>query len=339
MKKALITGVTGQIGSYLAELLLSKGYEVWGLIRRTSIINTQRIDHLYQDPHEGNTKFHLVRGDLSDQSSLINAICESDPDEIYHLAAMSHVQVSFQTPEYTADVVGIGTLRMLEATRNVIGSQGRFYHSSSSEMFGNSPPPQYEDTPFDPQSPYAVAKVFAHNITKNYRDWHGMYAVNGICFNTESPRRGETFVTRKISIAASKIKAGKQKCLYLGNLNAKRDWGYAEDYCKGIWASLQQDYPDDYIFATGISHTVRDFCDRCFSTLGIPLRWEGHDENEKGVDDNGRVLVAVDKKYYRPCEVHHLCGDSSKALNKLNWTAETSMEEIADIMVMADSTY
>ena len=336
MKKALITGVTGQIGSYLAELLLSKGYEVWGLVRRTSTINTQRIDHLYQDPHDCNTKFHLIRGDLSDQSSLVNAIYESDPDEIYALAAQSHVQVSFQIPEYTANVTGLGALRMLEAMR-VARSHARFYHASSSEMFGNSPPPQNENTVFDPQSPYAAAKLFAHNITKNYRDWHGMYAVNGICFNTESPRRGETFVTRKISIAVNKIKAGQQDCLYLGNIDAYRDWGYAPEYCRGIWLSLQQDYPDDYIFATGQSHSVREFCELCFREVDIQLNWIGKGLLGHGCDQNGKIVVAIDNKYYRPCEVHHLCGDATKAHTKLGWYHQTNIQQLATLMVQADN--
>ncbi|MCK9230774.1 MAG: GDP-mannose 4,6-dehydratase [Syntrophales bacterium] len=319
MKKALITGITGQDGSYLAELLLGKGYEVHGLIRRSSSFNTGRIDHLYRDPHEPDTRLFLHFGDLAVSAHLAALLYDIRPDEIYHLGAQSHVRVSFDLPEYTGDITGLGTTRLLEAIRKS-GIGVRFYQASSSEMFGEAPPPQSESTPFQPQSPYAVAKVYAYHVAKNYRDAYGLYACNGILFNHESPRRGETFVTRKITRAATRIKMGLQDTLYLGNLDAKRDWGYAGDYVEAMWLMLQQDKPDDYVIATGETHSVREFAEEVFSRLD--LRFDDY--------------VRIDKRYFRPTEVDVLLGDASKALKQLQWEPKTSFRELIDMMVAAD---
>jgi len=319
MKTALITGITGQDGSYITELLLSKGYTVYGVIRRSSSFNTGRIDHIYQDPHDPQPKLRLLYGDLNDASSLNKIIRTAQPDEIYHLGAQSHVRVSFDVPQYTCEITGLGTVRLLEAMR-ATGVKTRFYHASSSEMFGSSPPPQNEQTPFHPRSPYAAAKIYAHWMTVNYRDGYGLFACNGILFNHESPRRGETFVTRKITKAAARIKLGRQDKLFLGNLDAKRDWGYAPDYMEAIWLMLQQDQPDDYVIATGETYTVRDFLDEAFRHLGID--WKKH--------------VEIDPRYYRPTEVDVLMGDASKAGKKLNWRPKVKFAELVRIMVDAD---
>ena len=318
-KRALITGITGQDGSYLAELLLSKGYEVHGLIRRASTFNTSRIDHLYVDPHDTGAKLFLHYGDLSDGSRLTTLLADIEPDEVYNLAAQSHVRVSFDEPEHTADTTGMGTIRLLEAVR-MAGIQCRFYQASSSEMFGATPPPQNEETPFYPRSPYGAAKVYSYWITKNYREAYGMFAVNGILFNHESPRRGETFVTRKITRAVAAIKAGQQKHVYLGNLDSVRDWGYAAEYVEGMWRMLQVDEPDDFVLATGGSFTVRDFVETSFSHAG--LNWQDH--------------VKFDERYLRPTEVDALVGDASKAEAKLGWKATVDTAELARIMVDAD---
>ena len=319
MKKALITGVTGQDGSYLAELLLEKGYEVHGLIRRASTFNTSRVEHLYQDPHEEGTRFFLHYGDLTDGSRLVTLLQHVLPDEVYHLGAQSHVRVSFDEPEYTGDTTGTGTTRLLEAIR-MIGLQCRFYQASSSEMFGATPPPQNELTPFHPRSPYGAAKVYGYWMTRNYREAYGMYAVNGILFNHESPRRGETFVTRKITRAAGRIKAGLDHELYLGNLDAVRDWGYAEEYVEGMWRMLQADEPDDYVLATGTAYTVRDFLELAFAHAG--LDWRDH--------------VRFDARYLRPAEVDALIGDASKAEAQLGWKPRVLVPELAQLMVDAD---
>jgi GDPmannose 4,6-dehydratase len=319
MKKALITGVTGQDGSYLAELLLTKGYEVHGLIRRASSFNTHRLDPIYRDPHESNVHFFMHYGDLSDSGSLVNLIHALEPDEIYHLGAQSHVKVSFEIPEYTADSTAMGTVRMLEAVK-AAGIEARFYQAGSSEMFGASPPPQSEATPFHPRSPYAVAKVMAHWMVVNYREAYGMYACNGLLFNHESSRRGETFVTRKITRAVARIKAGIQHKLYLGNLDSKRDWGYAPEYVEAMWLMLQQDEPEDFVIATGEAHSVREFCEVAFGHAG--LDWE--------------TYVEIDPGYYRPAEVDHLRGDPSLAQEKLGWKARTNFTELARLMVEAD---
>ncbi len=318
-KKALITGVTGQDGSYLAELLLDKGYEVHGLIRRASTFNTGRLDPIYRDPHERGVHFLMHYGDLSDSGSLVNLIRNLEPDEIYHLGAQSHVKVSFEIPEYTADATGMGTMRMLEAIR-ASGVETRFYQASSSEMFGAAPAPQSESTPFHPRSPYGVAKVFAYWATVNYREAYGMHASNGILFNHESPRRGETFVTRKITRAVARIKAGIQEKLYIGNLDAVRDWGYAPEYVEAMWLMVQHDEPLDLVIATGESHSVREFCEVAFGHAG--LDWEGH--------------VEVDPNYFRPSEVDFLQGDASKAKELLGWEAKVKFDELAKIMVDAD---
>lgn len=318
-KRALITGITGQDGSYLAELLLSKGYEVHGLIRRASTFNTTRIDHLYVDPHDPAAKLFLHYGDLSDGSRMVTLISEIQPDEVYHLAAQSHVRVSFDEPEHTADTTGTGTIRLLEAVR-MSGVHCRFYQASSSEMFGATPPPQNEETPFYPRSPYGAAKVYSYWITKNYREAYGMFAVNGILFNHESPRRGETFVTRKITRAVAAIAAGKQDLVHLGNLDSVRDWGYAAEYVEGMWRMLQADEPDDFVLATGGSFTVRDFVEAAFSRAG--LDWEKH--------------VRFDERYLRPTEVDALVGDASKAKDVLGWVPEIDTAELARIMVDAD---
>ncbi|MCQ2001767.1 GDP-mannose 4,6-dehydratase [Arthrobacter zhaoxinii] len=318
-KRALITGITGQDGSYLAELLLRKGYEVHGLIRRASTFNTSRVDHLYVDSHDPEAKLFLHYGDLSDGSRLVTMLAGLKPDEVYNLAAQSHVRVSFDEPEHTADTTGMGTVRLLEAVR-LAGIDTRFYQASSSEMFGATPPPQNEDTPFYPRSPYGVAKVYSYWITKNYREAYGMYAVNGILFNHESPRRGETFVTRKITRAIAAIKAGQQEHLYMGNLDAIRDWGYAAEYVEGMWRMLQADEPDDFVLATGGNYSVRDFLTIAFEHAG--LNWEDH--------------VKFDERYLRPTEVDALVGDPSKAGAKLGWKATVHTPDLARIMVDAD---
>jgi GDPmannose 4,6-dehydratase len=318
-KRALITGLTGQDGSYLAELLLAKGYEVHGIIRRSSSFNTGRLDPIYHDPHEAGVRFFMHYGDLSDSGSMVNLIRDLQPDEIYHLGAQSHVKVSFEVPEYTADATGMGTVRMLEAIR-ASGVNTRFYQASSSEMFGAAPPPQNEETPFYPRSPYGVAKVFAYWITVNYREAHGLFACNGILFNHESPRRGETFVTRKITRAVARIKAGMQDKLFLGNLDAKRDWGYAPEYVEAMWMMLQQDEADDYVIAAGEAHTVREFCELAFQH--VDLDWERH--------------VEIDPRYFRPTEVDFLLGDPSKARRLLGWQVRTSLPDLVRTMVDAD---
>ncbi len=319
MKRALITGVTGQDGSYLVEFLLAKDYEVHGLVRRSSSFNTERLDPIYRDPHEAGVRFLMHYGDLSDSGSLVNLIRALDPDEIYHLGAQSHVQVSFQIPEYTSDATGMGTIRILEAIRSS-GVETRFYQASSSEMYGTAPPPQSEATPFHPRSPYGVAKMFSYWMTVNYREAHGLHANNGILFNHESPRRGETFVTRKITRAVARIKAGMQEKLYLGNLDAKRDWGYAPEYVEAMWLMLQQDHPDDYVIATGEAHTVREFCELAFGR----------------VDLDYRRYIEIDPRYYRPSEVDHLLGDPGRARKLLGWESRTTFEELVALMVDAD---
>ena len=334
--RALITGITGQDGSYLAELLLAKNYEVWGLVRRSSSFHTGRIDHLYKDPHESDVRLRLAYGDMSDAGSLHRILQTVQPDEIYNLAAQSHVKVSFEVPEYTADVVGLGTLRLLEAMRD-LGIASRFYQASSSEMFGlATESPQRETTPFHPRSPYAAAKVFAHQITRGYRESYGLFAVNGILFNHESPRRGETFVTRKISRAAARIKLGLQDRVYLGNLAARRDWGFAGDYVQAMWLMMRADDPEDYVIATGVSHSVRDFCEQCFAAVDLPLRWEGQGLAERGLGPREQVLVEVDPRYFRPAEVDALVGDASKARQKLQWSPTVTMEGLAQMMVEHD---
>ena len=338
-KVALITGITGQDGAYLAELLLSKGYVVHGVKRRSSLFNTQRVDHLYEPPHEKERRFHLHYGDLTDSTNLIRIIQEVRPHEIYNLGAQSHVQVSFETPEYTANADAVGVLRLLEAIRILgMGESTRFYQASTSELFGNAPEsPQSEKTAFRPRSPYGAAKLYAYWITVNYREAYGFYACNGILFNHESPRRGETFVTRKITRAVARISLGLQDRLYLGNLNAARDWGHARDYVEGMWRMLQQDAPDDFVLATGRSSTVRDFCTRAFAETGIDLAWEGENADECGrCRSTGRVLVAVDPRYYRPAEVYHLLGDASKAAGKLGWVPKTTLDELIAEMVASD---
>ena len=335
-KKALITGITGQDGSYLAELLLEKGYEVWGIIRRSSSFNTARIDHLYQDPHETDVRLKLHYGDLGDASSINQILKKVRPDEIYNLAAQSHVKVSFDIPEYTGDVTGLGAVRILEATRE-LGLEAKFYQASSSELYGKVvETPQSETTPFHPRSPYAAAKAYAYYITKNYRESYGIFAVNGILFNHESPRRGETFVTRKITRAAARIKLGLQSKLYLGNLDAKRDWGFAGDYVEAMWLMLQAEKPDDYVIATGETHSVREFCDIAFAHLGLPIRWEGRGVEERGLGPDGRVLIEVDPNYFRPAEVDLLLGDASKAGRELGWKPRVTFAELAKMMVDSD---
>ena len=335
-KKALITGITGQDGSYLAELLLEKGYEVWGIIRRSSSFNTARIDHLYQDPHESDVRLKLHYGDLGDASSINQILKKVRPDEIYNLAAQSHVKVSFDIPEYTGDVTGLGAVRILEATRE-LGLESKFYQASSSELYGKVvETPQSETTPFHPRSPYAAAKAYAFYITKNYRESYDMFAVNGILFNHESPRRGETFVTRKITRAEARIKLGLQSKLYLGNLDAKRDWGFAGDYVEAMWLMLQVEKPDDYVIATGETHSVREFCDITFAHIGLPIRWQGKGVEEKGLGPDGRVLIEVDPNYFRPAEVDLLLGDASKAERELGWKPRVTFAELAKMMADAD---
>lgn len=349
MKKALITGITGQDGSYLAELLLSKGYEVHGLIRRASTFNTGRIDHLYVDPHIAGTRLFLHYGDLTDSGQLTDIIYNIEIDEIYHLGAQSHVRVSFDTPEYTGEVTALGTTRILEAVRRS-GKKIKFYQASSSEMFGSAPLPQNEKTIFSPRSPYAVAKVYAFWMIVNYRDGYNMFACNGILFNHESPKRGETFVTRKITRAVANIVAGKEKKLYLGNLDAKRDWGFAPEYVECMWLILQQDEPDDYVIGTGESHSVREFVELSFSYSGIEIEWQGEGINQKGIikslDSNlqpptsninvGDVLIEIDPRYFRPTETDCLLADASKAKKKLGWKPKISLKELVKIMVDAD---
>jgi len=337
MKKALITGMTGQDGSYLAELLLEKGYEVHGIIRRASTFNTGRVDHLYTDPHVGGVRFFLHYGDLSAASSLHRILLKVRPDEIYHLAAQSHVRVSFDLPEYTGDVTGIGTVRLLEAIRET-GVNAKFYQASSSEMFGKvQEVPQKETTPFYPRSPYGCAKVYAYWITKNYRESYDMFAANGILFNHESPRRGETFVTRKITRGLARIKLGKEEKLYLGNLDAKRDWGHAADYVEGMWRILQAEKPGDYVLATGETHTVREFVERSAEMLGYSFEWEGEGVKEKGVDKkSGRTLIEIDPRYFRPAEVDLLIGDASKARKELGWEPKIKFKELVELMTKAD---
>jgi GDPmannose 4,6-dehydratase len=335
-KRALVTGITGQDGSYLAELLLGKGYEVWGMVRRTSTFNTARIDHIYQDPHEPDVRLHLVWGDLNDASSLNKLLKVVRPEEIYNLGAQSHVKVSFDVPEYTAEVTGVGAVRLLEAMRE-LGLEARFYQASSSELFGKAVEvPQTESTPFYPRSPYAAAKAYAFFITRNYREAYGMFAVNGILFNHESPRRGETFVTRKITRAAAGIKHGLEDKLYLGNLDAKRDWGFAGDFVEAMWLMLQAETPDDYVVATGETHSVREFCDAAFACVGIPLTWKGKGLEEKGIGQDGRILVELDPRYLRPTEVEHLMGDPSKAKAKLGWKPRVGFERLVEMMVESD---
>lgn len=338
MKKALITGVTGQDGSYLAELLLSKGYEVHGLKRRTSLFNTNRIDHLYQDPHAPHLRFMLHYGDMTDSSSLSQVVQKVQPDEIYNLAAQSHVKVSFEEPEYTANSDGLGTLRILEAIRTAgLEKKTRFYQASTSELYGLVREiPQKETTPFYPRSPYAVAKLYAYWITVNYREAYGMYACNGILFNHESPVRGETFVTRKITRALSRIRVGLQDRLYLGNLNALRDWGHARDYVLMQWMMLQQESPKDYVIATGEQHSVREFVEVAARFLGMEIRWEGSGATEKGYDEKGNVIVAVDERYYRPTEVETLLGDPALAKADLGWAPKVGFRELVEEMVAED---
>jgi len=338
MKKALITGVTGQDGSYLAELLLEKGYEVHGTKRRSSLLNTKRVDHLYQDPHEDERRFMLHYGDVTDSTNIIGLIKKIQPDEIYNLAAQSHVQVSFEKPEYTAHANALGSLRLLEAIHLLeLEEKTKLYQASTSEMFGVSPPPQHEQTEFRPRSPYAVSKLYAHCMIDTYRQAYNIFAVSGILFNHESPRRGETFVSRKITRAAARIKANLQDKLYLGNLNARRDWGHARDFVKAMHAMLQQDKPDDYVVATGEQHSVRDFCRLAFQEVGLDIEWRGSGSEEKGIDKNtGRVVIELDPRYLRPAEVNSLLGDASKAKEKLGWCPETSFEELVKEMVAHD---
>lgn len=348
-KKALITGITGQDGSYLAEFLLSKGYEVHGLIRRSSTFNTERIDHIYIDPHDPKAKLFLHYGDISDSGQLTNLIYNIQPDEIYHLAAQSHVRVSFDMPEFTGDITGLGTTRILDAIRRS-GIKTKFYQASSSEMFGDSPPPQNEETPFRPRSPYAAAKVYAYWMVKNYRDGYGMFAVNGILFNHESPRRGETFVTRKITRALARIIYGLENKLYLGNLEARRDWGYAPEFVEAMWLMLQHSEPDDYVIATGETHSVREFVNLAFTHAGIEIEWRGTGFQEKGVIKSlapnlksyspnlrlGEAIIEIDPRYFRPLEVENLQGDASKARKKLGWEPKVRFNELVKIMVNAD---
>jgi len=346
MKKALITGITGQDGSYLAELLLSKGYEVHGLIRRSSAFNTGRIDHIYTDPHIPGTRLFLHYGDLSDSGQLSNLIYNIRPDEIYHLGAQSHVKVSFDMPEYTGDVSGLGTTRLLDAVRRS-GIKTRFYQASSSEMFGAAPPPQNESTPFYPRSPYSAAKVYAFWMTVNYREGYNMFACNGILFNHESPRRGETFVTRKITRALANMLAGKQRRIYLGNIEAKRDWGFAPEYVEMMWLMLQQDKPEDYVVGTGESHSVKEFLEKAFEYVGIGIKWKGSGVERKGFVKSlssalastlrvGDPLIEIDPKYFRPTEVDFLKADISKAKKRLGWKPRTTFDELVKIMVDYD---
>lgn len=341
MKTALITGVTGQDGAYLARLLLAKGYLVHGIKRRSSLFNTQRVDSIYADPHDVHSRFHLHYGDLTDATNLIRIVQETKPDEIYNLAAQSHVQVSFETPEYTANSDALGTLRLLEAIRILgMADHVRFYQASTSELYGKvQAVPQSESTPFYPRSPYGVAKLYAYWITVNYREAYGIHASNGILFNHESPVRGETFVTRKITMAVARIRDGVQDKLYLGNLGAQRDWGFAGDYVEGMWRIVQADTPDDYVLATGEIHTVREFCEMAFKRVGIELEFRGSGADEVGVDrDTGRTLISVDARYFRPTEVELLLGDSTKARERLGWQPRVGFRELVEMMVDADVT-
>ena len=343
MKKALITGITGQDGSYLAELLLSKGYEVYGIIRRASTFNTTRLESVYKDPHETQNRLHLIYGDLDDSSTINRILREVMPDEIYNLGAQSQVRVSFDIPEYTGNVTGLGAIRILEAIRNVereLNKKIKFYQASSSEMFGLAQEiPQKETTPFYPRSPYGVAKLYAYWITKNFRESYGIFACNGILFNHESPRRGETFVTRKITRAVVRIKEGMQDCLYLGNLNSKRDWGHAKDYVMAMWLMMQRNKPEDYVIATGETHSVREFLEEAFRIVGIPIKSNG----KKGIKeeyirtDTGKVIVRIDPKYFRPAEVDILIGDSSKALKELRWKPNVSFGDLIKEMIEYDT--
>ncbi|MDD2540363.1 MAG: GDP-mannose 4,6-dehydratase [Desulfuromonadaceae bacterium] len=337
MKKALITGITGQDGSYLAELLLAKGYEVHGMVRRSSSFNTGRIDHLYRDPHEKDVRMFLHYGDLNDASSINMLLRAIQPDEIYNLGAQSHVRVSFDVPEYTGEVDALGAVRILEGIRET-GLNTRFYQASSSELYGKVvETPQKETTPFYPRSPYACAKAYAFYITQNYRESYNMHASNGILFNHESPRRGETFVTRKITRAAARIKLGLQDCLYLGNIDAKRDWGFAGDYVEAMWRMLQQDMAEDYVIATGETYLVRTFAEKVFSRLGMPLAWQGAGIEETGIDTGtGTVVIRIDPKYFRPAEVDLLLGDPTKAKTLLGWEPKTSFEQLVNMMTDAD---
>jgi GDPmannose 4,6-dehydratase len=335
-KRAFITGITGQDGSYLSELLLAKGYEVWGMVRRSSSFNTGRIDHIYQEPHEKDIRLRLVYGDLGDSSSVNHILKIVRPHEVYNLGAQSHVKVSFDVPEYTGDITGLGTVRLLEAIREN-GLDTRFYQASSSELYGKVvETPQRETTPFYPRSPYAAAKAYAFHITRNYREAFGMFAVNGILFNHESPRRGETFVTRKITRAAARIKLGLSDRLYLGNLDAKRDWGFAGDYVEAMWLMLQAGEPEDYVIATGEAHSVREFCEIAFKHAGLPVTWRGTGVDEKGYDQQGRPVVEIDPRYFRPAEVDFLLGDATKARRDLAWRPKVSFEELAKMMVNCD---
>lgn len=336
-KKALITGITGQDGSYLAELLLEKNYQVHGMIRRASYFNRRRIDHLYNDPHRRNTNLFLHYGDMTDSSNMNRMLERIQPDEIYNLAAQSHVKVSFEVPEYTADVDATGTLRLLDCIRES-GIKTRFYQASTSELYGKvQQVPQSEKTPFYPRSPYAVAKLYSYWIVVNYREAYNLHASNGILFNHESPRRGENFVTRKITIGAGAIKAGKKECLYMGNIDSKRDWGYAPDYVKAMWMILQHENPSDYVIATGEMHTVREFIEKSFQILGMPIQWEGSGADEVGIDKNSnKVVVRIDPRYYRPTEVEQLLGDATKAREILAWKPTVTFEQLVEIMVKAD---
>ncbi|MDP3996404.1 MAG: GDP-mannose 4,6-dehydratase [bacterium] len=337
MKKALITGITGQDGSYLTELLLEKGYEVHGVIRRASSFTTSRIDHLYKDPHVNGVKLYLHYGDLADSSNINRMIEKINPDEIYNLGAQSHVKVSFDIPEYTGDVTGLGALRILDAIKGS-GIKTKFYQASSSEMFGKVlETPIKETTPFYPRSPYGCAKVYSYWITKNYRESYGIFASNGILFNHESPRRGETFVTKKITRGLARIKLGKEKKLYLGNLDAKRDWGFAKDYVYGMWLMLQHDKPDDFILATGECRSVREFVEECGKFFGMDIQWQGKGTEEKGVDaKTGEIIIEIDRAYFRPAEVDILLGDASKARKELGWKPEVNFKELVKIMAEAD---
>lgn len=337
MKKALVTGITGQDGSYLAELLLEKGYEVHGIIRRSSSFNTGRIDHLYKDPHINGVKMFLHYGDLSDSSSISRLIEKIKPDEIYNLAAQSHVKVSFDNPEYTADVTGLGTVRILDAIKDS-GIKTKFYQASTSELYGLvQETPQKETTPFYPRSPYGCAKLYSYWITINYRESYGIYACNGILFNHESPRRGETFVTRKITRGLARILAGKDDCLYLGNLDSKRDWGYAKDYVEGMWLMLQQEKPEDFVLATGETHSVREFIEEACKVAGIDLIWKGKKKKEIGIDKNTKkTIIKIDPRYYRPAEVDLLLGDPTKAKKMLKWKPKTKFKELVKLMMKAD---
>jgi GDPmannose 4,6-dehydratase len=335
-RRALVTGITGQDGSYLVELLLGKGYEVWGMIRRSSSFNTGRIDHIYQDPHEKEVRLRLAYGDLNDASSINKILKQVVPHEIYNLGAQSHVKVSFDVPEYTAEVTGVGTIRLLEAMRD-LGLEARFYQASSSELYGKVlETPQRETTPFYPRSPYGAAKAYAFYITRNYREAYNMFAVNGILFNHESPRRGETFVTRKITKAVARIVHGRQDKLYLGNLDARRDWGFAGDYVEAMWRMLQADQADDYVIATGETHSVREFCELAFAEAEQPITWQGSGESERGVARDGRTLVEIDRHYYRPTEVDLLLGDAAKARAALGWAPKVRFPELVQMMTRSD---